>query len=150
MRIAQFELTNGRNTPIPDQGNWRNVRRYDIEGSAFKVGEYYGDDLSIDDYLGAWPVPPTPVYRTHITEGELIELMGEGPYTKAFRGAYPPGASPADNTALFFFERAKQPTSEDGLIDVLGDEATDAFDHFITKNYMINDDKIRIQQGVAE
>ena len=150
MRIAQFELTSGRNTPIPDQGNWRNVRHYDIEGVAFKVGEYYGDGLSIDDYLGEWPVPPAPVYRTNITEGELVELMGQGPYTRAFVGAYPPGASPSDDTALFFFERAKRPTSDDGCIDVLGADATAAFDHFINKGYMIDNDKIRIQKGIEE
>ena len=149
MRIVQFNnLGRIANYPFEGVSAFGKTKRV----GADIIGEYNGTatEGELPNYGGEWPIPAPPVYRTNITEGELVELMGQGPYTRAFVGAYPPGASPSDDTALFFFERAKRPTSDDGCIDVLGADATAAFDHFINKGYMIDNDKIRIQKGIEE
>ena len=146
MRIVEFPYsgTGEPNWPAEGESAFSNAKSL---GDKI-VGEYSGADETLTDYAGNKYMGRQ--YRTHITEGELIELMGEGPYTKAFRGAFPQGAAPADDTSLFFFERTRRPARDDGLVDVLSAESTAAFEHFIDKGYMIDSDKIRIQQGIEE
>ena len=149
MRIVQFNnLGRIANYPFEGVSAFGKTKRV----GADIIGEYNGTatEGELPNYGGEWPIPAPPVYRTHITEGELIELMGEGPYTKAFRGAFPQGAAPADDVSLFFFERTRRPARNDGLVDVLSAESTAAFEHFIDKGYMLDADKIRIQQGIEE
>ena len=107
-------------------------------------GQYFGTDTNIQDGQ-----PPEILnYRTHVTQGELIILLGDQVYAKIFRAAYPQGNKPEDDIALYFFARAENPTSDDWLIDVMDQIMSDALDYFIVQNYMGGDDKIRVQQGV--
>lgn len=146
MRIVEFPYSGTGEPDWPAEGESAFVNPRSLGDKI--VGEYTGADATLTDYTGDRYAGRQ--YRTKITEGELTELMGQGAYTKAYRGAYPPGAAPSDDTALFFFERAKRPTSDDGRIDVLGEDATSAFDHFIAQGYMTQGDKDRIQQGISE
>jgi len=146
MRIVEFPYsgTGEPSWPAEGQGAFDNAKSL---GNKI-VGEYTGADNTLTDYAGnRYKGRP---YRTSITEGELIELMGKGPYTKAFRAAFPQGAAPADDTSLFFLERARRPARDDGLVDVLSAESTAAFEHFVSKGYMLDADQLRIQQGIEE
>ena len=111
MRIVEFPYsgTGEPNWPAEGESAFSNAKSL---GDKI-VGEYSGADETLTDYAGNKYMGRQ--YRTHITEGELIELMGEGPYTKAFRGAFPQGAAPADDVSLFFFERTRRPARNDAL-----------------------------------
>lgn len=114
------------------------------------------------DYFGTsdvatWPdstyVTPQK-YRTRVLPGELIGLLDDDRgtpvknYAKIFRAAYPQGNKPEDDTALTFLERAKFPTSLDGMIEVTDPVVDQALNDFVTSGYITNTDKTRVQLGI--
>jgi thiamine monophosphate kinase len=134
---------------VKEQGNNKIIYPDDISkfGNTVIAG-----DVVIADYYGELPLDAyiTPAeYRTRVRPGEVIVLMGNQGYAKIYRAAYPQGNKPEDDDALCFIERARFPTSTDGLIDVADATMTSALDYFITANYITQADKIRIQLGVA-
>lgn len=146
MRIVTFTSSN-----IPNYDQFGGVQDFGktelSEGNC--IGEYFGslDEAALPSYGGDWPLPG---YRTKVNQGELIDILGTQPYAKIYRAAYPQGNKSEDDIALFFLERAKYPTSEDGLIDVTDSIVTDALDYFIAQGYMDAEDKARVIQGYTD
>lgn len=149
MRIVIFNSPE-RVTQYPFEGQraFRNTRKI---GSDI-IGEYYGNasEVELPTYVGEWPPAPPATYRTRVRPGELIELIGNVGYSKIYRAAYPQGNKPEDDTALVFFEKARNPTSPDRLIDVNDPRVVAALDYFIVQTYITEADKTRVLQGVQE
>lgn len=121
--------------------------------SGTRIFEYFGTS---DELVWATYTPPPPVqeYRTRVLPGELIGLLDDDRgtpvknYAKIFRAAYPQGNKPEDDTALTFLERAKFPTSLDGMIDVTDPVVDQALSDFVAAGYITNTDKTRVQLGI--
>ncbi len=142
MRKVKFPLVkDGAVIVYPDDMEFFSRTR-NIDGVMY--GTYSGSDTSIENS----EMPSIPLYKTRVTFGELRVLIEEQAYAKIYRAAYPQGNKPEDDSALYFFESAKNPSSSDGLIDVTAPLVTGALDYFIIQNYATDDDKTRIQQGV--
>lgn len=93
-------------------------------------------------------VPPEDEYKILVSFGELKDLFGATAFAKVFRAAYPPGTKAPDDMALFFFERAKDPTHPSGKIDLSDPILDQGLQYFISKGYITTDDAARIKQGV--
>lgn len=141
MRQVKFPFITNTNGGIEYPDNISLFANTDvIDGVVY--GDYFGSDNAILN--GTKPIND---FKTRVTLGELTILIQESGYAKIYRAAYPQGNKPEDNQALYFLEQVKNPTSDDGLIDVLDLVVTDSLDHFVVNNYINSDDKLRIQQG---
>jgi len=156
MSLIQFASIGSGVILYPDDIRlFRNTRYYPSLGMV--VGDYSGA-LPLDDYVGEWPIKDT-IYRTLVRPGELIGLLNDDNgaptrnYASIYREAYPQGNKPEDDVALEFLERAKFPTSADGLIDVTTPLVLAAMEYFRddVKYAGIDQDVVdRVIQGVPE
>jgi len=146
MRIVIFPSPE-RVTIYPFEGVSAFGRTRKIGGDI--VGEYNGTatPAQLPDFVGTFP-PVVVSFRTLVAFNELIGLLGNLAHSKIFRAAYPPGNSPEDDDALFFFELAR---SQD-IIDVQSLEVQAALTLFeaAPRNYMTAADVLRVQAGVEE
>lgn len=113
------------------------------------VGEYNGHatEEELPNWEGPWPLTETR-YRVNLKPGEIMKLLGAGPFAKINTAAYPVDGSPVDENALFFMESAKYPYSDDGLITVNTAPVTEAMTYFVYKEYMTQEDADRVIRGI--
>ena len=148
MRVVEFSYS-GRGEPNwPAEGKSAFINPRSMGDKI--VGKYTGADASLASYEG--DRYPMPTYRTKVRPGEMITLLGNQTYAALFRAAYPKGSASDDDVALVFIERARYPSTEDGLIDLASDVVVDALDYFVSKPVFTfsAEDKARVLLGVEE
>lgn len=113
------------------------------------IGEYHGAATAeeIPTWGGVWPLTRVE-YRTRVSPGEMLALLGEA-YVGIKLAAYPPGGAAPDNTALFFIDSANTPYSADGLIVVNETPVPEAMAYFVFKGYVTQEDADRLMRGVT-
>lgn len=148
MRLIKVPHTGGlidyKGEPISDFGEILESFRDKEAGTGYLVVSYTGlsgIDVWEDAVL-------TPIYRTRVTQGELIVLLEMECLCKIDEAAYPTGDAIRDGQAFYFFERAKFPTSQDGLFELTDEIMTQAFTYFVSKGYMTDADKERVTKGI--
>lgn len=109
------------------------------------VGKYRGAE-SLPVYSGSYP-PARIEYRTTLNPGAVLALLGATAYAAIYAAAYPKDETPADPQALFFLESAKNPYSENGLLDVNRPPVTDAMAYFVSVGYITPGDAARVIAG---
>ena len=113
----------------------------------------YGDYIQYGNRREAWqegkPEAVAPTHKTRVTTGDILGLLGAVGYGEIHKAAYPADIATTDTNALFFIERARNPSSGDSLIDVAGADVTDALAYFVSQSYITAEDKTRIQAGVV-
>lgn len=146
MRIVQFTPPPGNAITYPAEGVSAFGRTMLINGVV--VGEYNGAATAdtLPSYNGTWP-PTRTEYKTALSPGAVLVLLGATAYAALYAAAYPKDATPADPQALFFLESAKNPYSEDGLLLVDRAPVTDAMAYFVSVGYISPGDAARVIAG---